>query len=232
MPSILVTGSNRGLGLEWCRQYAAAGWEVNATCRDPDRAEALLALAARYDNVSVKKLDITEAGQIERVCAALDGRPLDLLVNNAGVYFERWGRDPLGAIDYGDWEQTFRVNTLGPMRVSEALADNLAASGHGLVATITSHMGSIADITAPSDYAYRSSKAALNAAMKGLTEALRPRGVGVLLLHPGWVRTRMGGDSAPYSPEESVAGMRRLVEGFALSQSGRFLKFDGSAMPW
>lgn len=232
MPRIVITGSNRGLGLEWARQYAAAGWQVVASCRRPECADELNALAAAQPKVSVARLDVTDAVQVEELARELRGEAIDLLVNNAGVYFERWDRDPLGAIDYGDWEMSLRVNTLGPVRLTEALVEHLDRAPRPLVLATTSHMGSIADITRGRSYAYRSSKAALNAAMKGLAEELRPRGIGVLLLHPGWVRTRMGGPDAPYSPEQSVRGMRELAERFTLEQSGHFLRFDGTAMPW
>ncbi len=232
MPSVLVTGSNRGLGLEWCRQYAAAGWRVHATCRHPDQAEALHALAAKHPQLSLHRLDVTVADQLAQLSRELADAPLDLLVNNAGVYFERWDRDPLGAIDYGAWEETFRVNTLGAVRVTEALADNLARGERPLVATTTSHMGSIAEIGRPRSYAYRSSKAALNATMKGLAMELQERGIGVLLLHPGWVKTRMGGADAPHEVDKSVRGMRQLVDDFRLADSGHFYRWDGSTIPW
>jgi len=232
MPSVLITGSNRGLGLEWARQYAEAGWRVYATCRRPDLAAELDRLAAAHPQLSVHGLDVTEPGTLKAAAATVGRNGLDLLVNNAGVYFERWGKDVLGKVDYGDWEQTFRVNALGAPRVTEALVEALACGPRPLVVAITSHMGSIADITSPRDYAYRSSKAALNAAMKGLSLELAPRGIGVLLLHPGWVRTRMGGSSAPLTTEQSVTAMRGLVENFQISESGTFLRYDGSVIPW
>lgn len=232
MNSVLITGSNRGLGLEWARQYAAAGWRVYATCRFPEKADSLNALVQSQPHVSLHRLDVTDPAQISNVAAELGDAPLDLLVNNAGIYRERWGKDTLGAIDYDDWRDTFAVNTLGAMRVSEALIGNLARSGHALIVAISSHMGSIADIGAPNDYAYRSSKAALNAAMKGLSLEVGKRGVGVLLLHPGWVRTRMGGEDAPLSPQDSVAGMRRVVQGLTARQSGGFYNYEGRGLPW
>ena len=232
MPGVLITGSNRGLGLEWVRQCAARGWRVHATCRDPDAAAELQDLASRHPDVRLHRLDVTAADQIAGVAEALRDETLDLLVNNAGVYFERWGKDPIGSIDFEDWEETFRVNTLGPMRVTEALLAQLARGDRPLVLAITSNMGSIAGIDAPRDYAYRSSKAALNAAMHGLAHELKPRGIGVLLLHPGWVRTRMGGSSAPIGPEESVRGMLSLVDRYEPSLSGGFFRFDGARMPW
>ena len=232
MQRVLITGSNRGLGLEWVRQSAGRGWRVFATCRDPDSAVDLHDLADRDTSVSLHRLDVTDASQVDDLAQSLRDEAIDLLVNNAGVYFERWGKDSVGSIRYEDWEETFRVNTLGPMRVTEALLPQLARSERPLVLAITSHMGSIADIEAPRDYAYRSSKAALNAAMHGFACELKLRGIGVLLLHPGWVRTRMGGASAPIGPEESVRGLHSLVDGYAPNLSGGFFRFDGTRMPW
>lgn len=231
MESILVTGSNRGLGLEWCRQYAAAGWRVYATCRYPETAAELRALASRHPNLSLHRLDVTVSAHCAALRAELADDPIDVLVNNAGVYLEKYAPD--AAIHYDDWLDTLRVNTLGAVRVTEALAHNVARSGRRLVVAVSSHMGSIADISAPGSYYYRSSKAALNAAMKGLALAYRPLGIGVLILHPGWVKTRMGGwDEAPLTPEQSVAGMRRLVDACTPEMSGRFFRYDGRELPW
>jgi NAD(P)-dependent dehydrogenase (short-subunit alcohol dehydrogenase family) len=232
MQRVLITGSNRGLGLEWVRQCAGRGWRAFATCRDPESAVDLRDLADQDSSVSLHRLDVTDASQIDDLTESLRDERIDLLVNNAGVYFERWGKGPVGRIRYDHWEETFRVNTLGPMRVTEALLPQIARSERPLVLATTSHMGSIADIDAPRDYAYRSSKAALNAAMHGLAHELKPRGIGMLLLHPGWVRTRMGGSSAPISPEESVRGMLSLVDRYEPNLSGGFFRFDGTRMPW
>ena len=232
MHSVLVTGSNRGLGLEWARQYAEEGWRVYATCRRPDDAEALQALAAAHPSVSIHRLDVTDPESVQDLAAALAGAPLDLLVNNAGIYLERWGRDRLGRIDYDGWLRTLSVNTLGAFRVTEALFPCLEQGQKRLVVNISSHMGCIADIRAPNDYAYRSSKAALNAASRALSFELASLNIDLLLLHPGWVRTRLGGMEAPLSPEESVSGMRALVARFAPSMSGRFCRYDGQEMAW
>ncbi|WP_455208901.1 SDR family oxidoreductase [Kaarinaea lacus] len=232
MNSVLVTGSNRGLGLEWVRQYSKTGWRVYATCRFPEQADELQALASQSDNMTIHRLDVTRDDQLSAVVKDLAGESIDILVNNAGVYHEQWGKDPLGNINYEDWQHTFAVNTLGPMRVSEAFIENIVGSKKRLIVAITSHMGSIADIASGNDYAYRSSKAALNAAMKGLSYETATRNVGVLILHPGWVRTRMGGESAPLTTQQSVEGMRKLVENFNLSESGSFFRYDGSPIPW
>ena len=232
MHRVLITGSNRGLGLEWVRQCAGREWRVFATCRDPDSAVDLQDLADQDSSVSLHPLDVTDASQIDDLTESLRDERIDLLVNNAGVYFERWGKDPVGHIRYDQWEETFRVNTLGPMRVTEALLVHLNRGERPLVLAITSHMGSIADIDSPRDYAYRSSKAALNAAIHGVAHELKPRGIGVLLLHPGWVRTRMGGASAPIGPEESVRGMLAFVDCYEPNLSGGFFRYDGTRMPW
>jgi NAD(P)-dependent dehydrogenase (short-subunit alcohol dehydrogenase family) len=234
MATALITGSNRGLGMEWVRQCAARGWRVFATCRDTDAAADLQALAAQDSGVSVSvyQLDVTAPGQIAKLAATLQGEVLDLLVNNAGVYFEHWARDPIGSIDYDAWQETFRVNMLGPMRVTEAFLPHLSRSDRPVVLTISSDMGSIVGIDTPRNYAYRSSKAALNAAMHGLALELQPRGIGVLLVHPGWVRTRMGGPSAGTTPEVSVRSMLALVDGFEMGMSGAFLRLDGTDIPW
>jgi len=232
MPTALVTGSNRGLGLEWVRQCAEREWRVIATCRNPDSAMDLQKLALQQPDLSIHRLDVTTPEQIVELAQELQGVALDLLVNNAGVYFEHWGKDPIGSIDYEAWEQTFRVNTLGPMRVTEALLPHLSKGRRPLVVAISSNMGSIADTSTARDYAYRSSKAALNATMHGLSHELKPKGIGVSLLHPGWVRTQMGGSSAPLSPEESIRGMLSLVDRFEPSMSGEFFRFDGMHLPW
>ena len=232
MYTVVVTGCSRGLGLEWVRQFAIEGWRVYATCRYPQQAGELKALAGANANITLHTLDVTRGEDVAALVKELSGETVDVLINNAGVYHERWGRDRLGQINYSQWQESFEVNTLTPLRISEALIDNVARGKRRLIVSISSHMGSITDIGAANDYAYRSSKAALNAAMKGLSFEVASRGVGVLLLHPGWVRTRMGGASAPLSAGESVAAMRGLIERFTPAQSGGFYRYDGSVIPW
>ena len=230
-PSVLITGANRGLGLEWARQYAEAGWRVYASCRRPEEAEHLKALAGRHPQVSAHRLDVTDSEQLRTLQLDLEGARIDVLLNNAGVYLDKF-MDAFGGIDYDVWLRTFAVNTLGAVRVTEALAGQVAASEKKRVVAISSHMGSIAEITAPGSYAYRSSKAALNAAMKGLSHALVQRGIGVLLLHPGGVKTRMGGLDAPLTPGQSVLGMRALVENFRPEMNGHLFRYNGIEIPW
>jgi NAD(P)-dependent dehydrogenase (short-subunit alcohol dehydrogenase family) len=232
MASVLVTGSNRGLGLEWVRQYAMEEWRVYATCRHPMEARELKALAEQEKGISIHRLDVTKPEEINALAVDLMKEPIDLLVNNAGVYLEKFMEVGLRKIRYEDWIYTFQVNTLGAVRVTEAFQEHLARSERRLVVVISTHMASIADIAAPGAYYYRSTKAALNAVMEGLTHELRPKGVGVLILHPGWVQTRMGGEGTSLMPSESVQGMRSLVEKFTLNESGRFFRYDGVQMPW
>ncbi|MEJ2553344.1 MAG: SDR family oxidoreductase [Gammaproteobacteria bacterium] len=232
MPSILITGSNRGLGLEWARQYAQEDWRVYATCRHPQEATELHELAERHPDLSVHRLDVTRQAEIQALAADLGQEPIDMLLNNAGVYLEKFDDAVSGGLSYDNWLYTLLVNTLGPMRVSEAFIPHLARSDRRLVITITSHMGSIAEISSPGSYYYRSSKAALNASMKGLSLELRMRGIGVVLLHPGWVQTRMGGPGAQITPAQSVSGMRTIVEHFRLADSGRFFRYNGTEIPW
>lgn len=231
MQSVVITGCNRGLGLEWVRRFAADRWRVFATCRHPAEAEALQGLAKTHETVSVHRLDVTVPEDIRALSWELEGQPIDILLSNAGIYLEK-DEAEFGSLCYHDWARTFEVNTMGTLRISECLVENIAASDKRLIVAISSHMGSIADIEHPGSYYYRSSKAALNAAMQGLAAKLEPRGIGVLILHPGGVKTRMGPRHG-ISPQESIEGMRRLIDRFDLKRdTGRFLRYDDTVMPW
>lgn len=234
MPSILITGSNRGLGLEWARQYAQEGWRVFATCRHPAEADSLKELAGQYPAVSIHRLDVTVVEDIRGLYWELEEEPVDILLGNAAVYLEK-NMAGFGSICYHDWLRTLEVNTMGTVRVAEFFVQNITRSRKRLIVAVTSHMGSIADMGdpgEPSSYYYRSSKAALNAVMHGLSAKLKSQGIGVLLLHPGGVETRMG-PRRGISTEESVRGMRGIVEEFELERdTGRFVKYDGTPMLW
>ncbi len=232
MPSILITGSNRGLGLEWTRQYAQEDWRVYATCRHPSEATELNKLADKHPRLTVHRLDVTRQDEVQGLAAELRNEPIDILVNNAGIYLEKYEDTAGGVLSYDDWLYTLLVNTLGPVRVTEAFTPHVVRSERRLVVAITSHMGSIAEISSPGSYYYRSSKAALNAAMKGLSLELRSRGAGLLLLHPGWVQTRMGGPGAQITAVQSVNGMRAIAERFRSTDNGRFYRYNGTEIPW
>jgi len=238
MPTALITGANRGLGLEFARQYAREGWRVMACARSPD-APALRALAEESGSrVSVHALDVTDGAAVAALAVALSGQPVDVLLNVAGVIgggrepAAGGGRQRFGAQDYEDWKHVLDVNVLGPMRMAEAFIGHLEAGEQKKIVSLTSRMGSIADNTSGGYYVYRSSKAALNAVVKSLAIDLAPRGIIAVPIHPGWVRTDMGGPSAPLSVEDSAAGIREVIAGLAPADSGRFLRHDGSELPW
>jgi NAD(P)-dependent dehydrogenase (short-subunit alcohol dehydrogenase family) len=232
MPSVLITGSNRGLGLEWVRQYSEQRWHVYATCRHPYEADKLNKLAESKMNVTIKRLDITKQDEIDALRRELLDKSIDVLINNAGIYLEKYENVNLDRIRYEDWLMSFNVNTIGCFRLTCALKEIIARSERRLVVAISSHMGSITEIKESASYYYRSSKAALNAALKGLSLELRSAKIGVLILHPGWNNTRMGGPDGPFRPPESVEGMRKLIDRFTLHDTGRFFRFDGTEIPW
>ncbi len=232
VPTVMITGASRGIGLEFARQYAADGWRVLATCRDPGRAEGLARLAAEAGGeIEVRALDVTRGEAVARLAAGWAGRAIDLLVNNAGIYGPRERAD-LGRVDYSAWAEVLDVNVMGALRVAEAFADHVAASDRRLIAVISSRMGSIAENETGGNYIYRSSKAALNAVVKSLALDLEPRGVVAVAFHPGWVRTDMGGPGAAIDAETSVAGMRRVIAGLGAADSGRFLDYEGAVVAW
>ena len=218
MPSVLITGANRGIGLEFARQYSADGWDVVATVRQSSPELDVL-------GVRVERLDMRDLDAVASFGERLDS--LDLLIANAGTYGPR---SPRSAAVGEEWLETFAVNTVAPYLLAQSVLPLVARSGGKLVA-ITSKMGSIADNRSGGYIAYRSSKTALNSAWRSLAIDNRDKVVAAVL-HPGWVQTRMGGESAPLEPEESVAGMRRVIEDLGPDQSGRFFSYDGSEIPW
>lgn len=231
MKTVLITGANRGLGLEFCRQYANDGWQVIAACRDPESADALRALADESNCIQIEALDVADFAQIDALSSRLSDRAIDVLLNNAGVYGDD-GKHGFGALDYAKWSETLTINTLAPVKMAEAFLPHLQRSASKLIVAVSSLMGSLADNSSGGSLLYRSSKAGLNAAMKSLSIDLRPHAIGVLILHPGWVRTDMGGKNALIDVEESISGMKRQIDGFVAERSGCFVKYDGSLMPW
>ena len=229
MPTVLITGANRGIGFEFARQYAQDGWRVHATARDPERASALSDLAkAQGGRVVIHALDVTDDAAIKALTAQID-EPIDLLINNSGVAGQ--GAAMLGATDKQAWLETFATNVIAPMHVTEALLPQLERGGRRLIVTISSRMGSSeANLAGP--YAYRSSKAAVNRVMKGLAQDLGPRGFTVVSFNPGWVRTDMAGPNAPLSPEESIGAMRHVIANLTPADNGRFINYDGAPVPW
>ncbi len=227
MPTVFVSGANRGLGLEFTRQYAADGWTVIATCRNPIAPGELASLAG---DIQVHGLDVGDPQQVRRLAEELSGTAIDVLINNAGVYGPR--EYSLADIDLDAWADVFHTNTMAPLIVSDALLPHVVAGGQKKIATLSSGMGSIGRNTQPGDYIYRSSKAALNAVMKSFANGLVDQEIAVTVLHPGWVRTDMGGSTAAIDAVESVSGMRNVIAGLSPATTGRFYDFNGTELPW
>ena len=227
MPTCLITGANRGLGLEFAKQYAADGWKVIATCRRPEAAEDLKALDG---DIQVHPLDVTDFARIQALAKALGNEAIDLLVNNAGIYGPRVV--PYDSVDYAAWAEVLRANTMAPLKMCAVFQPHVSRSKLRRIVAVSSMMGSMTDNTSGGAYIYRSSKAALNAVMKSLAVDLREKGISVAVLHPGWVRTDMGGPGGKIEAFESVAGMRQVIDAMTVENTGRFLNYDGTEAPW
>ncbi|MBM4206551.1 MAG: SDR family oxidoreductase [Gammaproteobacteria bacterium] len=230
MPTVLITGSNRGLGLEFCRQYAAQGWKVIACCRNPESAAELVALSQQHNTIQIERLDVGKFEEIDALAGKLTG-DIDVLINNSGVYDDQRGYG-FGRLDYGAWQNSFTINTLAPVKMAEAFMSHITRGEKKLIVSISSLMGSMADNSSGGSILYRSSKAALNASMLSLSIDIKSQGIGVLILHPGWVRTDMGGPNGLIDCETSVTGMCWVIDQYTPDQSGSFIKYDGKPMPW
>jgi len=227
MPAVLLTGANRGLGLGLAQAFAGDGWEVIALVRTS--SPALEALAA--DGVDIHLLDLGDDRELSALSARLAGRPLDLLINNAGRMAES-KHQGLGSFDRAVWHDVFDINLFTPMRLAELLLPNLERAERPRIVTLSSTLGSMQLNEHGGLYAYRASKAGVNAITKSLALDLRDRGIIVVALNPGWVRTDMGGPDAELEIETSVRGMQRVIEGLRPADSGKFLSWDGRELPW
>ncbi|MEZ5500859.1 MAG: SDR family oxidoreductase [Steroidobacteraceae bacterium] len=239
MATVLVTGAARGLGLEFVRQYAADGWQVHACARDP-AATALGELSReRPGLIRTHALDLTQANDIRRLAGELADAAIDVLINCAGTMgrkgFDGGGMTAgaFGKSDYEEWQDIFQLNVFAPMQMAEAFVGQVARSEQKKIITLTSILGSIARNSLGGLYAYRASKAAVNAIMHSMAIDLgRRHGIIAIPLHPGWVRTDMGGQRADIDAPQSVAGMRRVIAGLDRDRSGRCWMYDGSELPW
>jgi len=251
--TVLVTGSNRGIGLEFVTQYASAGWDVIATSRTPDDDDNLKTLAKKYPKIIIEALDVTNLEQIASLAAKYKGTPIDVLINNAGT-LGRQSRDKNGGFNRDAFLDIISINAFGPMKITEAFTDHVAASDEKKVIAISSYNGSIssADRSIGARSYYGISKTTLNMAMRGIAMNLKERGVIVGILHPGGVNTRMLRQSygrmspqeaeaavdfefpgfTPMMPEDSVTKMIRTIESLDLDRSGDFLRYDGAPLPW
>ena len=222
--TVLITGANRGIGLELARQYAAAGWRVIGTARKPDAASELRELDA-----SIVQLDVTDASSVERMAQDLTGTPIDLLINNAGIQPLMW---TLEEVDFDDFERALAVNTVGPVRVTRALLPHLRAGTLRRIVNVTTNLSSIAENTEGGFYGYRESKAALNMFTKSLAADLGEEGFVCIVLHPGWVKTDLGGPQAPLAVGDSVRGMIDVIERLSPADNGTFWTHAGEQMAW
>ncbi|MGB1842999.1 MAG: SDR family oxidoreductase [Thalassobaculaceae bacterium] len=224
MTTIMITGASRGLGLEFARQFYSKECRVIATCRNPKNANELNAIG----DIDIHSLDVTDDKSVANLADKLRGENIDILINNAGVIGQREG---FGRLDYDIWAETMDTNVFGPMRVAEAFRDNVMNSEKKQMIFITSRMGSITEAV-PNAYVYRSSKAALNMAVKCLSAELAEQGLIAVLFHPGHVQTDMGGQAAPVTPQKSIEGMKNQIVALTRDDNGRFLSYDGHQIPW
>ncbi|MBS0625149.1 MAG: SDR family oxidoreductase [Verrucomicrobia bacterium] len=239
MPTLFITGANRGIGLQFVKKYAEDQWHVIACCRNPSSAKELKSLAKSHPSIEIEALDVSDYQQIKTLAAKLKGKPIDLLLNNAGIYSGRSGisaetgdRDQdFGQIDPIAWEQVLRVNTISPILVIEAFLPHMKKGTGKKIVNISSSMGSMTEMDGGA-IAYRTSKAGLNAAMRVIFQDLHDLGIAIVNFHPGWVITDMGGKGADLTTEKSVDFMRRTIDGLKLKDSGQFLNYDGKTIAW
>lgn len=236
MGTWLVTGANRGIGLEYVRQLAFAGETVIATARNPAEAAELAKLAEANDSVRLEALDLEDRASVIALGQRLEGVAIDVLLNNAGLYGGSWDnashRQSHDSMDYDLWEQIMRVNVLAPFQMVQVLRANLSASERKLVINMSSELGSIANNAQGQSYAYRSSKAALNMVTKGLSVELANQGFTVISMAPGWTQTDLGGTSAQWPVAESAANQLKVIAGLTAEDNGRFVNLLGNSVPW
>ncbi len=234
MNHYLITGANRGLGLEFVRQLLARGDGVTACCREPDEAGDLQRLGASAgERFATLALDVADADAVAALPGKLraGGRVVDVVINNAGIAA---GEEAFGQFEAGTMERVLRVNSIAPMLVAQAVAPLLEKDGTApKIVCITSGLGSIANADGLTfGLSYGMSKAALNMGVKKLASEMKRRGVAIIALHPGWVQTDMGGQNATLKPEESIRGMLKVIDGLTTRDNGRFLTYAGEELPW
>lgn len=225
---VLITGANRGIGLEFVKQYAQDGWKVLACCRDPQSATDLKTLAQSNTHIQILGLDVADFSQIDAIALQLKDQKIDVLINNAGIYPD----SSFGDVDANDWLEAFKVNSMAPLKMATAFTSHIANSQLKKIATLSSKMGSLDDNTSGGSYIYRSSKTAVNMVMKSLSIDLKPFGIAVVTLHPGWVMTEMGGTNALIDTQTSVTGLRKVIENTKLNATGQFIAYDGKTINW
>jgi len=218
--TVVVTGANRGIGLAFCRHYHARGWQVYAVCRNSSAELGVLGVEV------VAGVDVAREDDVQRLSQQLKGQTIDVLINNAGILRD----ERLGKLDFDAIQAQFETNALAPLRVTEALQENLGSGSK--IANITSRMGSVADNTSGGRYGYRMSKAALNIASVSLARDLAPKGIAVAILHPGLVATEMIGGFGDITPEQAAERLIARIDDLTLETSGTFWHSNGEVLPW
>jgi NAD(P)-dependent dehydrogenase (short-subunit alcohol dehydrogenase family) len=231
MATVLVTGSNKGIGFELVKEFSANGWDIIACCRKPKKADDLQNLTKNNKNIEIHKLDVEDFAGIDNLAEQLKNRSIDVLINNAGDYGNKDGQY-FGNVDYKSWKQTFKINTQAPIKMGEAFITQIEKSGKKILATITSMMGSISLNDNGNEIIYRSTKGAANMALKCAANVLKEKGITVLILHPGWVKTDMGGPDAPVLPVESAKGLFNVITNADINKTGNFITYNGELLPW
>ena len=230
MATVLITGTNRGIGLEFVKQFLAREDTVLATCRDMGSATELRQLKNDTRKLHIFELDVSSQKSMEDLTLQLAGHAIDIFINNAGVYGPR--DSTFGKVSANEWAKVLQVNAKAPMILTQLLIDNLRDGSDKKLLYITSKMGSIDDNKGGSSYVYRSSKAALNAVVKSISVDLRDSGFSVAVLHPGWVQTDMGGPNALIDVTTSVSKMIDVIDNLNFHNSGSFFNYDGGIIPW
>lgn len=229
MKTVLITGANRGIGLGFATYYANSGWHVYACCRSPEEAVSLKHLSDSTSTVSLVSLDVTQFSDIQKLPQTLESKPIDLLINNAGILGDH---ESFETTDPNFWLKAFEVNAIAPFLIAKALLPNLQLGQSKLIANISSRLGSMDENQSGGYYCYRSSKAALNAVTKSMSVDLKNKNIIVIALHPGWVKTDMGGKDAQIPIEESVDGLAKIFDTMQLKNSGQFINYQGNLLNW
>ncbi|CAN5684319.1 SDR family oxidoreductase [soil metagenome] len=224
--TVLVTGANRGIGLEFARQYHAAGWRLIATARDPGAARDLKSVG---DDVRIERLEVADISSVRALAEALDGQPIDLLINNAALGMNV---SALADLKPDKLEELMRVNVIGPMQLTQALLPNLRAGRRRQIVGLSSGLGSITANETGGYFGYRESKAAIGMFMRNLAAELKGDGFTCIAIDPGWVKTDMGGPNAQLTPDQSISGMRKVFDELKPADTGKFYRYDGSTLPW
>ena len=227
MPTILITGANRGLGIEFVRQYIAANWRVIATCRNPELAQDLKEIRGEKE---IFPMDVSDFKSVEKLSALLRSEKIDVLLKNAGI-FDSYKKG-LGQTNFDEWTNMLRINTLAPLKIIESFMEQVINSEKKIIVSISSLLGSLSANNSGGQYAYRSSKSALNSVNKSLSIDLADKGIISIVISPGWVRTDMGGPNATVDTVDSVSGIREVINNLKLEDNGKFFNFDGSIINW